>query len=299
MNTPAELASRFPLVKSVSFQPGSGGLTKLLIKGPLADAEIYLHGAHVTHYQPKGQQPVLFMSSESLFTADKPIRGGVPMIFPWFGPRAGEPSAPAHGFARTLTWDVRQIMQADEQVLVSLGLQSSDATRRWLPNDFDLTYTVLVGTTLEMTLEVHNTSPLPLSFEEALHTYFVVGDVRQVSIDGLSGRTFIDKTAAGQRKQQTGPIRIERETDRVYLNTFDTVTVDDPSLSRRIIISKQGSDTTVVWNPWIDKAKAMSDFGDDEWPHMLCIETANAAANAKTIQPTARQTMKAMIRCER
>lgn len=290
LNLPADVAR---------IEPGAGGLSRIVITGPAADAHIYLHGAHVTHFQPKGSEPVLFMSGKSLFAPGKAIRGGVPVIFPWFGPRAGDPSAPAHGFARTAEWELLDATKDANDVVARLRLRSSDATRKWLPNDFELIYSVRVGASLELSLEVRNTSSAAFTFEEALHTYLAVGDVRTVEIEGLGGKTFIDKTAAQQRKTQQGAIRIESETDRVYLDTPDTVTAFDPAMGRRLSVAKTGSRTTVVWNPWIDKARAMADFGDDEWPRMLCIETANAADNAVTLAAGQSHRMTTAINCAR
>jgi glucose-6-phosphate 1-epimerase len=280
---------------AVTFDAGQGGLPRIVVTAPGGTAQVYLHGAHVTYFQPAGQLPVLFMSGKSLFAENKAIRGGVPVIFPWFGPRAGDPAAPAHGFARTMAWNLLEAKAEGDDVTLRLGLEANEATRKWLPNDFDAVYIVRVGKKLDLSLEIRNRSSSPFRFEEALHTYLSVGDVRQVSIEGLSGHTFIDKTAAGQRRQQAGAIRIERETDRVYLDTTEAVTAIDPVADRQIIVSKEGSHTTVIWNPWIDKAKAMADFGDDEWPGMLCIETANAADNAIDLPPGGSHIMRASI----
>jgi glucose-6-phosphate 1-epimerase len=290
-----ELNAQFAIPDTVKFEPGEGNLPRITITTPTADAHVYLHGAHVTHYQPHDQKPVLFMSGKSHFAPDKPIRGGVPLIFPWFGPRANAPAAPAHGFARAMEWHPRQIKPTAAGVGLTLALQSSDATKRYLPNDFELLYTVTIGATLDLALEVRNRSTTPFTFEEAFHTYLTVGDVRQTTIEGLAGRTYIDKTDGMRRKTQTGPIRIESETDRVYLDTQETVTAIDPVLGRQLSVAKTGSNATVIWNPWIAKAKAMADFGDDEWPHMLCIETANVAENAVTLQPAQSHVMAASI----
>lgn len=285
MSAIEDLNSRFSIPKLIRFEPGEGNLTRAVITSPDGEAHVYLHGAHVTHYQPEGQSPVLFMSRKSHFAPAKAIRGGIPVIFPWFGPRAGDPSAPAHGFARTMEWSVAQTKPTGSAVGLTLSLKSSDSTRRFFRHDFELLYTVTVGTSLTLSLEVRNCSASEFTFEEALHTYLSVADVRQVAIEGLDGRTFIDKTVAGARTRQSGPIHIGRETDRVYLDTPDDVRVNDSVQRRQLLVSKTGSQTTVVWNPWIDKAKALSDFGDDEWPTMLCIETANAADNALRIAP--------------
>lgn len=297
MDTIAALQSRFGIANLIEIREGQGGLPSIVVTAPAADAEIYLHGAHVAHYQARGQQPLLFMSAASQFQPGKAIRGGVPVIFPWFGPSKTDPKAPAHGFARVLPWTLRETKRNDDgSATISLSLAADQVTQRQWPHSFELLYRVSVGPALEMTLEVRNTDAAPLTFEEALHTYLTVGDVRQVTIEGLAGRTYADKTLDMARKTQgSQPLRITRETDSHYLGTRDTVIVTDPVLNRRITVAKEGSEVTVVWNPWVEKAKAMSDFGDDEWPRMLCIETANAHDFPVTLTPGARHVMRARI----
>ena len=147
-----------------------------------------------------------------------------------------------------------------------------------------------------MALTVTNPAGVPVTFEEALHTYLAVGDVRQVSVAGLEGVTYVDKVDGAKRKTQAGAlVTIGGETDRLYLDTDAAVTLSDPVLGRRIHVAKTGSRSSVVWNPWVAKSKAMPDFGDDEWPGMICIETANAADNAVTVPPHASHSMTATI----
>jgi len=296
--TADDLQHRFGIPEAARFETGPGGLVRLRIATPVAEAEVYLHGGHVTHYQPRGSGPVLFTSAQSRFDAKAAIRGGVPVIFPWFGPRADDPSAPMHGFARTAEWDVGSVArQADGGVLVVLRLDASDATRSAWPHPFVLRHRITVGAALDLALVVDNPSAEPLVFEEALHTYLAVGDVREVSVTGLGGTTYIDKTDGMRRKPQGGePLRLTAETDRVYLGTRAACVVDDPAGGRRLVVDKAGSGTTVVWNPWAAKARAMADLGDEEWLRMLCIETANAADDRVTLAPGARHEMRATIR---
>jgi glucose-6-phosphate 1-epimerase len=141
-----------------------------------------------------------------------------------------------------------------------------------------------------------NRSLAPFTFEAALHTYLAVGDVRESKIEGLGGRTFIDKVDHFARKQQGEvPFSLEGETDRVYLGTTDTVKVHDTVGRRVLTVAKEGSNSTVVWNPWAEKVKGMADFGNEEWPGMVCIETANAADDARTLAPGARHRLRSII----
>lgn len=280
----------------VEIVDGRGGLPRIEIHTPIAEADIYLHGAHITHFAPRGAAPVLFMSEKSHFAAGKAIRGGVPVIFPWFGPREGHPESPMHGFARTSEWQIEDVEAVGDAVIVKLRLDSSEATRALWPHDFSLRLRVTVSRTLAMWLETTNRSSQPFTFEAALHTYLAVGDARKATVTGLEGAEFIDKVDAFSRKQQgSEPIAFTSETDRVYLHTDTACTLHDPATPRQIVVEKTGSQTTVVWNPWIAKAAALADFGDDEWPHMVCIETANAAENAVTIAPGETHTMTATI----
>jgi glucose-6-phosphate 1-epimerase len=275
-------------------------LPQIALSNPEADAVVYFNGAHVSSWRPKGQDEVLFMSKSSHFQPGKAIRGGVPIIFPWFGNRAGHPESPAHGFARTMNWNVAACDQkAGGPCAMTLELLSSDATKAIWPYDFALRFTIIASKTLTMALAVHNTGNQPFTFEEALHTYLSIGDIAKTSVTGLAGTTYIDKVDNFSRKQQSpDPIVISGETDRVYLATKATCTVNDPVLKRKLVVAKENSDATVVWNPWVAKAKAMSDFGDDEWPRMVCVETCNVAEHAITLEPGKSHTMTAVIRVE-
>lgn len=295
---PDELQARFGIPEILRFEAGAKGLVRAVVCAPQAEAEVYLQGAHVTHYQPRGDRAVLFLSERSRFDRGAAIRGGVPIVFPWFGPKAGEPSAPMHGFARLAEWGVESATQApDGSVTMVLGLDSESAALPNWPRPCSLRYRVVVGETLALALDVHNRGDTAISYEEALHTYLAVGDVRQVSVTGLAGARYIDKTDGMKRKlQETAFVRITDETDRVYLGTKATCVLDDPVAGRRLTVEKSGSDATVIWNPWTAKAKAMPDFGDEEWPRMLCIETGNVADHAMTLAPGQRHEMRAMIR---
>jgi glucose-6-phosphate 1-epimerase len=282
----SELQRRFGIPGLIQAEAGAGSLPKVVVTSDLATAEMYLHGAHLTAFQPRGAKPVLFMSGKSLFEAAKPIRGGVPVCFPWFGLKSGTPPPPSHGFARIRDWDLESCeRRTDGTVRVAFSLASEESTLR---------LSFGIGRALDMELEVRSTGDF--TFEEALHTYLRVGDVRRVSVEGLENTDYLDKADASRRKTQPAEaIRVTGETDRQYLKTRSTCVVRDPVFERSITVEKEGSDTTVVWNPWIAKAKAMPDFGDDEWPEMICVETANAGESAVRLQPGQTHHMKARV----
>jgi glucose-6-phosphate 1-epimerase len=288
------LNERFALPGVIRFETGSGGLLRAAVTLASAEGHVYLHGAQVTRYRPTGHQDVLFLSERSHFAPGKAIRGGVPVIFPWFGARAGDPHAPDHGFARTSEWTVESVERpGDDSVAVTLALGPDEATRRSWAHEFQVRQRVLFGAHLEMTLEVENRSRETITLEEALHTYLRVGDVRQASVTGLGGVTYIDKTDGMKRKVlAAGALRLTGRTDRVFLDTRGTCAVMDPVLGRRLLVEKSGSATTVVWNPWSE----MADLGPGAWRSMLCVETANATDNALHLASGDRHRMGVVIR---
>jgi glucose-6-phosphate 1-epimerase len=292
----AELDRRLGIPGSARVVAGNGGLAKVAIATRDTKGEIYLHGAHVTSWQPRGAEEMLFVSSESRWEDGRAIRGGVPICFPWFADKADTPSAPAHGFVRTTAWQLESIVRAGDEVTVSMFTESNDATKRWWPADFHLALRAAFGAELKLELVVRNNGGSSLRFEEALHAYFRVGQIEKARLHGLDTFHYLDKTDSNRQKIQQGPIVIVSETDRVYLNTKCAIELEDHCLRRRLAVSKENSFTTVVWNPWIEKAKALSDFGDDEWMQMVCIETSNVADFAVALAPGQQHKMQAIVR---
>ncbi len=272
----------------IQFDTGKGGLKRAVMTTPAAEAHVYLHGAHVTHYQRRGEKPVLFLSQRSAFEAGKAIRGGVPVIYPWFGPKADDPQAPAHGVVRLQEWEVEA--QTDTEICLRLRVENPGSVLR---------YRVTVGDRLEMALEVENTSAAAVRFEEALHTYFAVSDVRQVSVTGLEGAEYLDKLENFARKREPRePIRFADEFNRIYPGTRATCVLRDPGWRRRIVVEKDGSDSTVVWNPAVRQTRTLPDLGMEEWPRMVCIETCNVGTDSVTVAPSQRHVLRARIHPE-
>ncbi len=295
------ISAQFTIPGVLAFSQTEQGLIRANITTPACTAEIYLQGAHLTQWQPKGEQPVLFLSDQSFFTPGKAIRGGIPVVFPWFGARTATPDdprtdGPSHGFARISDWTLAFAALAGDDLHLTLTLGPSDTTRSLGYNNFALVYEITLGAELRLKLTVNNQSSKPLHFEEALHTYFYVGDSQQISIIGLSDTEYLDKTDNFKRKHQTDPLlHLTGETDRPYLDTITPVNIDDPVLRRRITVDKAGSETTVVWNPWTALTATLPDMSPDCWLTMVCIETANVATNAITLASGEHHTMEAHI----
>ncbi|TAL01983.1 MAG: D-hexose-6-phosphate mutarotase [Verrucomicrobia bacterium] len=261
----------------VTFLDGRGDLSALEITTPWSRAEIFPHGATVTQFQKTGEPPVLFLSQCSRYTNDAPIRGGIPIAFPWFGKPEGKTMQ--HGFARVKDWELKEVASPpDGSVTVRMRLPNYADATAW--PGCNVEYVVTVGEALGVELIVTNKSASEAAYEDCLHTYFTVGDISQVAVIGLKGVEYLDALDGRKRKTETAEsIRFTAELDRVYLNTAHVVEIHDAALRRVIRVAKEGSRSTVVWNPWIAKAKAMADYGDEEYKQMVCVESGNVAEN--------------------
>jgi len=294
----AESNCLFEIPDTAKLEEGNGRLPKVRITAPESAGEMYLHGAHVTSWKPAGAAEVLFVSAQSKWENGHAIRGGIPVCFPWFGGKADDPNAPAHGFVRTKAWRLESIAQVGGAVTVSMFTESNEDTKRCWPVEFRLVHRVTFGFELNLELVVTNTGKTPLRFEEALHAYHRVGNIENTRLLGLDAVHYFDKTDSHRKKIQHGEIAITSETDRVYLNTADEITLEDPVLHRRTRFTKENSLTTVVWNPWVEKARSLSDFADDEWRQMICIETSNVSDFAVELAPGQQHKMKAVVRVD-
>jgi glucose-6-phosphate 1-epimerase len=293
-----QLNEHFAIPGVLAFHTTPGGLTFAAITTPQATATVYLHGAHLAAWQPSGQKPVLFLSRKSDLTPGKPIRGGVPIAFPWFANRHDGKTGPSHGFARIQDWTLAFAAMAGEDLRLTFTLGPSEMSRSLGFDNFRLAYQLTIGRTLTMQLTVANDASTPLVFEEALHTYYAVSDVHEINITGLDGVTYLDKVDDFKPKVQQGPVTITQQTDRVYLNTTTDCIIHDAPAKRRIQVSKTGSNTTVIWNPWETGASKIADLDPTEWHEFVAVETVNAAANTITLAPKATHVMQAHITVE-
>lgn len=302
------LNQRFGLADQLTFAAGPGDLPTARIHNRHARAEICLLGAHVLAFQPHGAEPVLWLSRESNFAVGKPIRGGIPICWPWFAAHPTDNSKPSHGFVRTALWSVLATRSLEDGATqIELGIESNDETLALWPHRFELRLRATVGTALTVELMVrhrgspisHNPGEAAFRYTGALHSYFTVSDAAGIVIHGLEDTDYLDKTEGFARKTQRGPIQISQPTDRIYLDTDAECVIDDPGLGRRIHIGKSHSHTTVVWNPWISGAIRLPDFGDDEYRGMVCVETARAAEDVAIVPAGGEDRLTAQIWVER
>jgi glucose-6-phosphate 1-epimerase len=285
--TVEDLDRRFGIAGSAQVLADEAGIPKVRLTAPQSDGEMHLHGAQVTSWKPPGGKEVIFLSRQARWEEGKAIRGGIPICFPWFRAKADDAHAPAHGFVRTKIWTLESIEHTADGIAVSMSTQSGPDTRRWWPADFRVLHCVTFGSELSLELTVRNTGAKPFRFEEALHTYYRVGDVRKVRVRGLDGVTYLDNTDSSKKKKQNGDVVISSPTDNAYMNTQNSLQLIDPVLNRSIQVTKQNSDSTVIWNPWAEGARVLSDLGNDEWQHMVCVEGSNILENAVELAPSA------------
>lgn len=243
-------------------------LPVLVVTHPKVRAAIALQGAHLLLWQPEGEEPVLWMSSASAFKEGVAIRGGIPICWPWFGP-AGQPS---HGFARNLPWELTDHKENDEGVVLTLTLKSSPETLALWPHEFTLSARFSLGETCHIELE----STGDFEANSALHTYFNIGDIADVSIKGL-GNSFIDKVDGAKAKQETGDLTFTGQTDRIYTQPQATSEIVDPVLKRTLVIAHENNSDVVAWNPGSALSVSMADMPDDGYKTMVCVETAQVS----------------------
>ena len=288
------------LPPSVHVEQGVGDAELLVIETPSGTARLHTSGAHLVSWVPTGGADVLWVSPRSAYTPGAAIRGGVPLCFPWFGPHPSG-TGPAHGFARTSVWRLVEATDLPDDdahpgggVAVTLALTEQDVdpalTSVW-PHPFEARVRLVVGRELSLSLAVTNTGGATFAVSEALHTYLAVGDVRRAIVTGLDGATYVDKVADDVRVQ-VGPVTLDGETDRAYTGTGGTTQVVEPGRPT-VTVARSGSRSTVVWNPWAEKAAAMADVPDDAWPGFLCVETANALDDTLTVEPGETRTITA------
>jgi D-hexose-6-phosphate mutarotase len=294
-----KLNQKYGIGDQLIFSEGPGGFIIAEMRNPHGEATVALHGGHIMSFRPRDHEPVLWLSSNSHFKTGKAIRGGIPVCWPWFADHPTDPDKPAHGFVRAAVWSVSESEKLeDESTRLKLFISDSEETMKLWPHRFRLEMDCTVSDVLRVKLISTNTGNKPFTCGGALHSYFNISSISNILINGLEGCPYIDKVDQGRRKIQDGAISVKSETDRLYLDTKADCIIQDSGMQRKIFISKNGSRTTVVWNPWIDKARAMQDFGDGEYKGMVCVETVNADTDVISLAPGNTHTLESIIRVE-
>jgi glucose-6-phosphate 1-epimerase len=294
-----EIEDRFSIEGEVGFYEGDGDLIYISVCNKYADAEICLYGAHVTNFIPNGSLDLLWMSPDSEFEVGKPIRGGIPLCFPWFGPQATDSSKPVHGFARIMYWDVAETASLENgETFIKLQLESSEETKQYWPHDFRAELNVTIGRTLTVSLNIYNTDNKPFEYSVALHSYFSVSEIKNVLIEGLKGVSYYNGFGNELAVQEENLIKIEKEENRRYVNTASECLIFDTVFRRVIKAEKKGSNVTVVWNPWDETCAKMSDIPDGDYQAFVCVEAVNAYNDTIILAPGTSHATTAMLSSE-
>ncbi len=262
------------------------GIEIVEITNPLASAKIALAGGHIMSYIPAGGSELFWMSEKSDFEYGKAIRGGIPVCWPWFGDKPGE--ANKHGYVRNEKWSVKAVAELkDGSTLLTLELTDKDLKFSKAAFPFTVQMTFYIGKHLEVTLSACNQGTEPVETASALHTYFAVSDIANVKISGLENVSFSDRVVGADPSlvSESEALVIDREIDRLYVDTASAVTITDSGNGKVIKIEKCGSNSSVVWNPWIAKSSKMADFTADGYRTMVCVEALAAFDDARMLYP--------------
>ncbi|HZX18134.1 MAG TPA: D-hexose-6-phosphate mutarotase [Pseudomonas sp.] len=251
-------------------------------------------GAQILSYQEDDQPPLIWLSEQAAYKRGQGVRGGVPVCWPWFGGLQRNPqavqamhlqpaAAPAHGLVRNLDWQLQGIDSRDDGVQLEFVYNSATQPLTDWPHAAELRLSIRLDERLHIQLSSRNLGDTPLAISQALHSYFAVSDIRNVAVEGLHGCRYIETLEDWQQRQQDGLLQFSGETDRIYQGTPAQLSILDRAWQRRIQLRSSGSSSAVLWNPWIDKAQRLSQFADDAWTGMLCIEHANVLDDTRVL----------------
>ncbi len=265
----------------------------LRVHHPKASALVALQGAQLLEYTPFDAKPVIWLSDQAEFKQGKSVRGGIPVCWPWFGDARKNPESvqqhlpegnlPAHGWVRNKPWLLDAADSNENHVYLKFRYPSTTWPAPF-PDGIEVSLEMWIGSELKLSLTTFNGSEQTLHFSQALHSYFAISDVKQAQICGLEGVTFLDTLDDWQEKSSDQPICIRGETDRIYLDTPEEILVNDSGWERSISIQSADARSAVVWNPWIEKGKRLSQFGEESYRGMVCVETGDVMENAMALE---------------
>jgi D-hexose-6-phosphate mutarotase len=263
------------------------GLQSIEVVNKHCSAKILVYGAQVLSFKPHTTTDLLWESKITHYAEGKPVRGGIPLCFPWFGPHQTDRKLPAHGFVRTAHWTIESITDLDdESTRLVLTFASSDHTRTLWPFSFTAKVVIIAGISLDVTLHYTNTDTAPFTVTAALHSYFNISSIENIAIDGLHNKPYlqgVDSTHYETQFEELLPIT--KEENRRYNGHDGTCTIIDKGFNRKIIVGKRHSNCTVVWNPWIESTRTFADMEPDGYKTMICVEPSNISDYAVVLKP--------------
>lgn len=280
-----------------------GELPVVEVNHPLFRGEVLLQGAQMISFAPRGERNWLWLSEEVAYRKGTSLRGGIPVCWPWFGNACKNPvevqnaintdqAAPAHGFARTADWQFGELYEAADRVELTMTLNATSSNQAFWRGEAEVTARwVLKANSVTVSLTTRNTGRAAVAITQALHTYFPTSDIHQTRLGGLHRQSYLDTMDNWRRKTQNADVRFTAETDRIYYTSPGGHHLTLTTPEHRTRIDATGSQSCIVWNPWIEKAERLGQFADDAWQRMVCAETANAADNWVNIEAGESHTM--------
>jgi glucose-6-phosphate 1-epimerase len=281
----------------LKFMEGKGGFLFIVISNRSAKALISMYAGQILSFQPNDEhEDLLFLSQKSYYDEGKAIRGGIPVCWPWFGAASSDPQRPNHGFVRNSLWTVLGAEAAtDLETKVKLGVMGSSKSEALWQQAFALELEISAGKSLTLKLTTRNTGNDVFSITQPFHSYFQVGNIKQVKVLGLENSQYFDKLDKGAQKTQIGAVTVSEEVDRIYTNVKKELIIDDLAFARRILISSTGNNTAVVWNPWMETTAKMADLEDDDYQRFICVEAGNVATDVVLIPPGGKHSLQTNI----
>lgn len=276
----SELKQRYANLDGVKLSAQENGLISVQLVNNYGTINIYLQGAQLTSYYPVNGKEVIWLSESANLLPNKPIRGGAPICWPWFGQHPTSNTLPQHGFARTSLFQLETInhnQQGDSDIV--LKLESNENTLQLWPYQFELYVCFNLGKNLTISVTTKNTSDNQIPLTQAIHTYFRVSNILETQVSGFEQCEYFNKIANETSKQNEKILVVTKEIDRIYYQNNAQVELQDKN--NTLMLQHQGSDSTVIWNPWQTNAKSMNDFDDDGYQQMLCVESAVTQQNFK------------------
>ncbi|WP_018296089.1 hypothetical protein [Corynebacterium lubricantis] len=216
-------------------------------------------GAHITS-APHPTGNLLFVSSKAILDGSAPIRGGIPIVAPWFATFLGDEQ---HGWARTSTWEVDG--------------QRATLTRDHLALDFEVEE---VDDGYRFALSVTNEGDTNREIQLAFHPYFEVSAVADVEVTGIERTKIWDRVRHDKFNQQ-GPFTFSGLTDQISMEPREVTFTD---AKRQITITPEGTDCTILWNPGADAGARIDDLGEGEWDQFVCVEPALLGKNHEGVE---------------
>ncbi|OQB95790.1 MAG: putative glucose-6-phosphate 1-epimerase [Spirochaetes bacterium ADurb.Bin110] len=275
----------YALPRTIEVIQGKGGLPLLHIRNRYAECSLYLYGAHIASFKPKDHKELLWLSPYSRFSEGTPIRGGIPICFPWFSKHRTMDNLPLHGFVRTRFWNLESAEDlGDGRTKIVLNTESQEPLPDSWPYHFGLKIIIIVGEKLEMALIIQNRENLPIVCEDGFHTYFKVENPQKCQVKGLDGLEYIDRTKGDVREKQNGPAYFEGEIVHAFMHAPQRLELVDLAAYRKICIEQENMDSVVLWNPGEDASAANLEILST-WNQFICIESTNCLDCQLNIPP--------------